>query len=93
MNETKKSRPNGSLGVVAVIGLAICCAGPVLIAGGALGVVGGLISNPLVVVLGIALVAVALLVTIKRIGRSADNSCDLEPPSQRQPTTSERLGQ
>lgn len=90
MNETKKSQPKGSLGVVAAIGVAICCAGPVLITGGALGAVGGLTSNPLVVVVGAALVVVALFVAAKRIGRSADNSCDLEPPSQREPTTSER---
>ena len=48
----------------------ICCAGPALIAGGALAAVGGFFSNGSVIALGVLLVIVGLLVARSRRGRS-----------------------
>lgn len=93
MNGTKKSRPEASLGVFAVIAMAVCCAGPVLLAGGALGAIGGLFSKPLVIGIGVAVVAAALAGAFWRAGRRDDSCCDLEPPSRGRSTTSGRMGQ
>lgn len=92
MNETKGSKPEAALGVVAVVAMAMCCAGPVLIAGGALGAIGGLLANPLVIAVGVGLIAVALVAAVKRTRRGGDDYCEPPASPRRTAKTSERPG-
>lgn len=63
-------------GLVAVGAMTLCCAGPALLAGGALGAVGGFLSSPLVVIAGGAL---ALAAVVARRAARGDGACC--PPS------------
>lgn len=92
MKETKGSKSDAALGVGAVAVMALCCGGPVLIAGGALGAIGGFFSSPLVIAVGVALIAVALVAAAKRSGRGGDDCCDPAASPPRTHTTSEPTG-
>lgn len=54
----------GGLGLVAA--MVLCCAGPALVAGGAFAALGGWLRNPLVIILGAAIVAVAASSMVRR---------------------------
>jgi hypothetical protein len=61
VKESKGSKSEPALGIGAVVAIVLCCATPLLIAGGALGAIGAFFSNPMVIVLGVALVAGAFV--------------------------------
>ena len=61
VKEPKGSESDPALGIGAVVAIVLCCAAPLLIAGGALGVIGGFFSNPVVITLGVILVAAAFV--------------------------------
>jgi hypothetical protein len=63
---------SGILFAVGAVALAvICCAGPVLIAGGGLALVGGVIGNPAVLAIGALMVAgAAAFIVIRRRARA-----------------------
>jgi mercuric ion transport protein len=67
MNE--QSRP-GRGGIAVIVGgltLVLCCAGPVLVAGGALSAIGAAVCNPVVIALGALVVLAAVVVTGMRV--------------------------
>lgn len=57
----------------------ICCAGPALIAGGALAAVGGFLSSGSVIALGVLLVIVGLIAARSRRSRSCPPSDSRAP--------------
>jgi hypothetical protein len=77
-----------SLWLVALGGLAVvlCCAGPALVAGGLLSALGVATSNAIVIVLGLAIVAGGVIVTVarrRRVRRSDDGSAPATPRTNR----------
>jgi mercuric ion transport protein len=64
-----ESKPNSGPGRIAVIlgglALVLCCAGPTLIAGGALSAIGTALSSPFVIAIGLALVMTAIAITLR----------------------------
>jgi len=68
MSESKPT--NSARGAIAVgigaIVLVLCCAGPALIAGGALGAMGATLGNPIAVAIGVALIVTAIAITLRR---------------------------
>lgn len=59
---------HGSLGWGAGAGVLVvlCCAGPALIAAGALGAVGAWLANPWVIAIAVAIAATALVALLRR---------------------------
>ena len=55
--------------------MVICCAGPVLVAAGALGVIGRLVGNPVVVLAAVAAVTAVVMTVLRRHDRSGDAVC------------------
>ena len=53
-------------GIVAAFVLVLCCAGPVLIAGGVLGGIGGALCNPFVIAAGVLIIVAAVGVTLHK---------------------------
>ena len=84
MTTRRDHRPGGGLllGAGAVLLLALCCALPMLIAGGVLAGVGGILGNPWVIGTGIALVALVVLVVALRRTRSDHTDHDCCPPTE-----------
>lgn len=88
MTSEHYDRPGGGgllFGAGAVLLMALCCALPLLIAGGVLAGVGGLLGNPWVIGAGIALVALVLLVVARRRahhGRTGPDCCPTTVPAQ-----------
>lgn len=71
------------LGAGAVLLMTICCALPVLIAGGMLTGIGGLLlGNPWVIGVGTALLAIVLLVVVRRRTRRGRVEPDCCPPTE-----------
>lgn len=81
MLKTSSKQPSTERGVtgalLAVGAVVLCCAGPALVAGGVITAVGGVFSSPVVIALGVALVAGALCFALWR-SRRGDRACD--PP-------------
>ncbi|WP_006243701.1 hypothetical protein [Mycolicibacterium tusciae] len=75
---TGRSSP-GVAGVLGLVGvgalLVLCCAGPVLIAGGALGVLGGALGNPWLIGAAAVVVLAAVGYTLHRRGRGETAGC------------------
>lgn len=78
------SEPRGPspAGIFAAVGVAavLCCAGPALLAGGALSGIGGVVRNPWLIGGGAALVVLAVAYTIvrhrqRRAGNRTDVCC------------------
>lgn len=65
------------LGIVGLVAGTLCCGGPALVTGGALTAAGGGFDSPLLLTLGLALVALVAAVTVWRRARGRD-AC---PPS------------
>ena len=64
------------LGLVGIgTALLVCCAGPVLIASGALGVLGGALGNPWLIGAAVVVVFAAVVVTLRRRGRGETSGC------------------
>ncbi|WCE38951.1 hypothetical protein PGC08_13155 [Brevibacterium sp. BDJS002] len=68
------------LGAGAVLLMALCCALPLLIAGGVLAGLGGFLGNPWVLGTGIALVTLVVLAVARRRTRSDRSIHDCCPP-------------
>ena len=68
------------LGAAAVLVTALCCAAPVLIAGGALAAVCGLLENPWVIGAAVALL-LAAVVAFARRGQRGDHCCPADSHS------------
>lgn len=81
---------------VAGVGLLmmLCCAGPALIAGGALGVLGGAVGNPWLIAAGALVVAAAVGYTLYRRSRHRTDATDGDRcpprPPQHRPGSAER---
>lgn len=75
---TRRSSP-GLAGVLGLVGvgalLVVCCAGPVLIAGGALGVLGGALGNPWLIGAAAVMALAAVGYTLRRRGRGEPGCC------------------
>lgn len=77
------SGPSGLLlGSGLVLVAVLCCAGPALIAIGALGVIGGWLDNPWVIGAAVALLAGAVVWTVGRHRNGAPGSADCCDPAQ-----------
>lgn len=74
----RKSKRGGFGGVLRGIGvvtaMVLCCAGPVLLAGGAFAALGGWMRDPLVIIVGTAIVGVTMFSVIRR-QRSGQACC------------------
>ncbi|MEU9069863.1 hypothetical protein AB0E06_24065 [Streptomyces sp. NPDC048109] len=83
---TGSNRPSRPAGALAAVGAAwvVCCAGPVLLAGGALGALGGVLRNPWIIAAATAVVAAAIVVLVRRrrAGRRACCPPALSPEDQ-----------
>ncbi|MGR8007702.1 hypothetical protein [Streptomyces hypolithicus] len=91
----RPSRPTGALAALGVgLVMVACCAGPVLLAGGALGALGGVLRNPWIIAAATAVVAaaIAVLVRRRRAGRSACCPPALSPQDQEQVERPGRYG-
>lgn len=78
MDRRSNDGPGIGLGIGAGLLMVLCCAGPALVAGGALGAVGRVLGNPVVVVAGIAVAAIGVVTVLARRGRAQHDCC---PPS------------
>ena len=67
---TPKRLPTGAGVVIGGLILVLCCAGPALIAGGALAAVGSILGNPAVIAAGAALLVGAVAVPYTRHARA-----------------------
>lgn len=65
--------------ILALVGIGalplLCCAGPALIAGGALGVLGGALGNPWLIGATAVVVLAAVGYTLRRHGHGKDRAC------------------
>lgn len=88
MNDKRDPADGGGLliGAGAALAMVLCCAGPALVAGGLLAGIGGLLRNPWVIGAGIAVLALAVLVTLTRHRRSRDTDDCCAPPARHTPT-------
>lgn len=74
LTKTKREPSGAALGVGAVFAMVLCCAGPVLVAGGAIGAIGGFLASPVVIALGISLIVCALVAAARR-ARTEEDRC------------------
>lgn len=83
MTSKHDDRPGGGLllGAGAVLLMVLCCALPLLIAGGVLASVGGLLGNPWAIGTGIALLVLVVLVVAHRRTRHDNTDHDCCPPT------------
>jgi mercuric ion transport protein len=80
------SGPSGLLlGSGVALFAVVCCAGPALIAAGALGVIGGWLGSPWVIGAAVALLVAAVLWTMSRRRIGTSNSVDCCPSQLDQP--------
>ncbi|MGW7363536.1 mercury transporter [Streptomyces sp. NPDC054841] len=62
----ERSRPGGLLGGLgAGLLMVLCCAGPLLLGGGALAAVGGFLSNPWLITVGAMVVVMAVAYVLR----------------------------
>jgi hypothetical protein len=72
--ETIVKKTDAGLGVGAVLAMVLCCAGPALVAAGAVGAVGAFLSNPVVLALAFALLVGAVIAGTTR-SRGREDAC------------------
>lgn len=73
--------PGGILLAIGAVFLAVtCCAGPALLAGGGLALVGGILGNPVVLAIAALVLAGAVLYTLRRRARSRNRVQGLTGP-------------
>lgn len=80
------SGPSGLLlGSGVALFAVVCCAGPALIAAGALGVIGGWLGSPLVIGAAVVLFVLSVVWTVSRRRNSTSDSADCcnPPPTRR----------
>jgi hypothetical protein len=94
----ERSGARGALALLAAgLVLVLCCAGPLLVAGGALGAVGGALRNPWLITVGavMALMAVAYALRCRahrRHGAGPEDCCSSVPLSSSTADAGERNG-
>lgn len=79
--QTDRRRPSRSgpgLGLAAILALVVCCLGPTLLAGAGLAAFGGLLRNPLIIGVGLMLIAGVVVVAARRARRGEDACCPRE---------------
>lgn len=75
-----KEAKGRDLGILAVVGVAVCCGLPVLVGAGALAAIGGVLRNAWIVVAAvIVVIGVAVFAVRRQRSNSADACC---PPTQ-----------
>jgi len=83
MNNDSQNRPSDTaIGVGAVILIGLCCAGPVLVAAGALGAIGSFLGNPVVILAAVVLAGAGVVAAVRRRLSPRDAGC-CEPSDQR----------
>ncbi|GDY33532.1 hypothetical protein [Gandjariella thermophila] len=88
--DTDRSGWGGGLAMVSLgLLMVLCCAGPALIAGGALGVLGGAVRNPWLIGAGALLVLGAVGYPLyrrarRRSGQAAEDCCPPPPTTRHQ---------
>jgi mercuric ion transport protein len=83
MPKDSNTGPGAALGVSAVVGVVlvvVCCAGPVLLAGGLLAVIGRFAASPWMIGAGVALGVGGLVTVLAHRGRGRTACCD--PPAE-----------
>ncbi|GAA1519515.1 hypothetical protein ACIRN4_08390 [Pimelobacter simplex] len=80
-DRTDGSGPSGVLlGSGAALFMVVCCAGPALIAAGALGVIGGWLGSPWLIGAALTVLAAAVLWTMTRRRNGSDAADCCNPP-------------
>lgn len=86
-----QSEPSGAGMAAAGIGAALlmiaCCAGPALLAAGALGAIGGFLGNPWVIAAAVLVLAAAVTTVVRRRRGQRDACC---PPTGSTPRSTDR---
>lgn len=82
MSEPRGPSPAGILATLgAVVVAVLCCAGPALLAGGALSGIGGVLRNPWLIGVGALILAAAVIYTLRqRAARRRDSDACCPPP-------------
>nr|WP_179367770.1 hypothetical protein [Streptomyces albidoflavus] len=70
-------------GIGAALLMIACCAGPALIAAGALGTIGGFLGNPWVIAAAVLILAAAVTAAVRRRRGRRDACCPPTKPAQR----------
>lgn len=79
MPRKPRSGSGAGLGVGAVLLIVACCAGPALIGGGALAVVGRVLGRHVVVGAGLVIALGGIAIVLARRARGQANCCDAPP--------------
>lgn len=66
MTNQRPDRHSFAAGVGIAVLMMLCCAGPVLIAAGALGAIGAALANPFVIAIGALVAVVAVVWAVRR---------------------------
>jgi mercuric ion transport protein len=81
----ERSGPGGALALLGALLAVACCAGPALIASGALAGLAAWISSPWAITGAVALLAAAVAVVLRRRSRGRAASCCPPPADERRP--------
>lgn len=78
----RHNSPHGAaIAVIGAAAVAICCAGPALLAAGVLGAIGAWLANPWVIAAAVVALITAVAAFVRRRSRRAHACC--EDPSRR----------
>lgn len=84
MTRVPAEREGGLFGVVAMVGVValpiLCCAGPALVAGGALAGLGGVLRSPWLLLPALVLLSGGVALSMRRRGRRGGTTC-CPPPT------------
>lgn len=75
MPRKPRSGSGAALGAGAVLLIVACCAGPALVAGGVLAVVGRVLGGPVVIVAGLAIAVGGVAIVLTRRARGRAKCC------------------
>ncbi|HEU5006829.1 MAG TPA: hypothetical protein VFT67_07650 [Jatrophihabitantaceae bacterium] len=92
MSEPRGPSQAGLLATLGVVVVAVlCCAGPALLAGGALAGLGGLLRNPWLIGVGAVIVVTAISLAMRRRRRAAGTTTAEGCTSQGRPDSPEQM--